>query len=96
MCVLRDVLLPAELKLVEMGERQCGRESRVAFQAATASEFIEHVEEITSCKVIRFASGIDPDANVVFECFYFEPLQSGGDCSGTLAAEDAGELGQNS
>jgi uncharacterized protein YbcI len=96
MCVLRDVLLPAELKLVEMGEQQRVRESRVAFQAATASEFIEHVEKITSRKVAGFASGIDPDANVVFECFYFEPLQTGSDGNGTLAAEGAGELGQNS
>jgi len=23
--------------------------------------------------VIGFASGVDPDANMVFECFYFEP-----------------------
>ena len=90
MCVLRDVLLPAELKLVELGEQQRVRESRVAFQAATASEFIEHVEEITSRKVIGFASGIDPDANIVFECFYFEPRESSGNGDGMLTAERPG------
>src|SRR5687768_14481882 len=93
MCVLHDVLLPAELKMVEIGEHQRVRESRVAFQVATASDFIERVEEITSRKVAGFASGIDPDANIVFQCFYFEPLEPMSDGNGTLAAEGAGELG---
>jgi len=92
MCVLREALLPAELKMVKMGDHQRVRESRTAFQAATASDFVERVEEIVSRKVIGFASGIDPNANIVFECFYFEPLQSGADGNGTLAREHASEL----
>ena len=88
MCTLRDVLLPAELKMVEMGSRERVRDSRVAFQAATQAEFIAAVEQIVHRKVVAFASGIDPDANVVFECFYFEPRASGSDGNGdgTLAA----------
>ena len=81
-CVLRDVLLPAELKMVEMGSRERVRESRVAFQAATQAEFIAAVEQIVHRKVVAFASGIDPDANVVFECFYFEPRASASDGNG--------------
>ncbi len=92
MCVLRDVLLPAELKMVEMGDGQRVRESRTAFQAATASDFVARVEEIVFRKVIGFASAVDPDSNIVFECFYFEPLQSGADGDGTFAAERAGDL----
>jgi uncharacterized protein YbcI len=92
MCVLRDVLLPAELKMVQMGDRQRVRESRTAFQAATANDFVARVEEIVSRKVIGFTSAVDPDSNIVFECFYFEPLQSGADGDGTPAAERAGEL----
>jgi uncharacterized protein YbcI len=92
MCVLREALLPAELKMVELGDHQRVRESRTAFQAATASDFVERVEEIVSRKVIGFASGIDPNANIVFECFYFEPLQSGADGDGALAPEHASEL----
>jgi hypothetical protein len=34
--------------------------------------------------VIGFASAVDPDANIVFECFYFEPRESGSDGDGTL------------
>ena len=88
-CVLRDVLLPAELKLVELGSQERVRESRVAFQAATQAEFIAAVEQIVSRKVVAFASGIDPDANVVFETFCFEPRESGNDSNGTLAAQGA-------
>jgi uncharacterized protein YbcI len=81
-CVLREVLLPAELKLVEMGSQERVRESRVAFQAATASDFIAAVEQIVYRKVRAFASGIDPDNNVAFETFLFEPRESSGNDNG--------------
>jgi uncharacterized protein YbcI len=77
-CVLEDVLLPAERKLVELGDLGRVRESRTSFQVATETEFIEAVERIVSRKVRSFASAIDPVANVVFENFDFEPRGSGG------------------
>jgi uncharacterized protein YbcI len=73
-CVLEDVLLPAERKMVEMGDQQRVRESRVAFQAATASEFVTAVEQIVHREVRAFASGIDPDHDVVFETFFFKSV----------------------
>jgi uncharacterized protein YbcI len=94
MCVLHNVLLPAELKMVEMGSQERVRDSRAAFQAATEAEFIASVEQIVHRRVVAFASGVDPNANVVFECFYFQP-HSGSDGNGTLAAERAGELGED-
>ena len=72
-CVLHEVLLPAERKLVEMGSQDRVRDSRVAFQAATASEFTSAVEQLVDRKVRAFASGVDPDSDVVFETFLFEP-----------------------
>ena len=78
MCVLENVLLPAELKLVELGERGRVRESRIAFQAATQPEFVAAVEQILHRKVRAFGSAVDPAANVVFEAFYFEPRESDG------------------
>ena len=78
-CVLEDVLLPAELKMVEMGDQNRVRDARVAFQAATQAEFVTAVEQIVYRKVRAFASGVDPDSNVVFECFAFEPHQQDGD-----------------
>ena len=72
-CVLHEVLLPAERKLVEIGSQDRVRDSRVAFQAATASEFTSAVEQLVDRKVRAFASGVDPDSDVVFETFLFEP-----------------------
>jgi len=85
-CVLNDVLLPAERKMVELGHRARVRESRISFQAATETEFVSAVQEILDRKVRAFASGVDPDANVVFETFSFEPSESAGNGRGRLTA----------
>jgi len=75
-CVLEDVLLPAERKLVALGQQASVREHRGAFQAATAEDFIVAIERIVYRKVRAFASAIDPDANTVFENYQFEPRAS--------------------
>jgi len=80
-CVLEEALLPAELKMVEIGDEERVRESRVAYQVATAADFIAAVEQIVYRKVRAFASGIDPENNVVFENFLLEPRESDGDRS---------------
>jgi uncharacterized protein YbcI len=72
-CVLEDVLLPAERKLVGLGEAQRVREQRLAFQVATEAEFVSTVEAIVERKVRSFASAVDTDANVAYEVFYLEP-----------------------
>jgi|SRR5215218_1158789 len=76
LCVLQDVLLPAERKLVELGNADHVRASRVAFQAATEGEFVAAVEAIVDRTVRAFASGVDAHKNVVFESFYFTPSGS--------------------
>jgi len=85
-CVLEDALLPAELKLVAMGHQDRVRESRMSFQVATAADFVSAVEQIVYRKVRAFASAVDPDMNVVFETFYFEPSESGSNGDGALQA----------
>jgi uncharacterized protein YbcI len=71
--ILEDSLLPAERTMVEMGEHQRVRESRMFLQVASQEQFIQAVEELVSRKVRAFSSAIDPDAGVVFEVFGFEP-----------------------
>jgi uncharacterized protein YbcI len=73
LCVMDDALLPAEHKMVAMGEQQRVRESRMFFQVATAAQFIETVERITGRTIRAFASSTDPDQGVVMESFVFEP-----------------------
>ena len=50
-CVLEGGLLAAERKMVELGDVARVRETRVAFQAATESEFVAAVERIFYRKV---------------------------------------------
>jgi uncharacterized protein YbcI len=90
MCVLEGALLPAERKLVALGDADRVRESRTSFQVATQAEFIAAVERIVDRKVRSFASAIDPIANVVFENFDFEPLDSRADAPQALAVLQAG------
>jgi uncharacterized protein YbcI len=72
LCVMDDALLPAERTMVEMGEQQRVRESRMFLQVATADQFIATVESITGRTVRAFASASDPDHGVVMETFIFE------------------------
>jgi uncharacterized protein YbcI len=73
-CVLTDVLLPAELAMVQMGDQQRVRETRTYLQVATVKQFTEAVEQITGRTVRAFASASDPDHNTVFEVFDLEPV----------------------
>jgi uncharacterized protein YbcI len=50
-CTLEDALLPAERTMVEMGEHQRVRESRVFLQVASQDEFIAAVEALVPRKV---------------------------------------------
>jgi uncharacterized protein YbcI len=78
---LDDSLLPAERMMVEMGEHNRVRESRMFLQVASQEQFIEAVEHLVSRKVRAFSSAIDPGAGVVFEVFSFEPEDTDGDGS---------------
>src|SRR3954447_15385841 len=77
-CVLEDALLPAERAMVEMGEAQRVRESRMWFQSATTRRFVEAVEGIVQRTVYSFGSASDPEQGVVMEIFVFEPEPDGG------------------
>ena len=83
-CVLEDALLPAERKLVALGEASRVRESRGAFQAATETEFIAAAERILCRKVRAFASAVDPNNDVIFEVFALVPDGSGGAVDGRV------------
>jgi uncharacterized protein YbcI len=75
--VLDDALLPAEVRMVELGEANRVSETRVAYQSATREKFAAAVEQILYRKVASFASAVDPATGVVFEVFTFEPEDGG-------------------
>jgi uncharacterized protein YbcI len=72
--ILEDTLTPAERNLVEMGEHQRLRDTRMFFQYATVREFCEPVERITGRKVRAFSSGVDTEVEgLAVETFVLHP-----------------------
>jgi uncharacterized protein YbcI len=76
-CTLENTFTPAERSLVEMGEHQRLRDTRMYFQAATADRFTGVVERVTGRKVRSFLSGLDADKDVCAEVFYLEHRPDG-------------------
>jgi uncharacterized protein YbcI len=72
--VLESTFTPAERNLLEMGEHERLRETRMFFQYATVREFCAAVEHITGRKVRAFVSGLDTEADgLAVETFLLHP-----------------------
>src|SRR3954451_16315002 len=76
-CSLENTFTPAERSLVEMGEYQRLRDTRLYFQSATSDKFTQIVERVTGRKVRAFISGLDPAADLCSEVFYLEDGHTG-------------------
>jgi uncharacterized protein YbcI len=74
LATIENSLTPAERNMLDLGEDQRVRESRMFFQHASERDFSETVEQITGRKVRSFVSGIDTKHDVSSEVFYFEPV----------------------
>jgi uncharacterized protein YbcI len=83
-CTLEHSLTPAEKRLVEMGEHQRLRDTRMYFQHATERQFRETVERLTGRPVRAFISGIDTCVDVSSEVFH---LGRQGEPPGPIAAD---------
>jgi uncharacterized protein YbcI len=83
-CTLEDSFTPAERTLVEMGEHQRMRDTRLYFQHATEEEFRGTIERLLNRRVRAFLSGLDTVADVSAEVFYLE--REGADPSAAPAA----------
>jgi uncharacterized protein YbcI len=71
---LEDTLTPAERRLVELGEHQRLRDTRMVFQYASVPEFCRPVERLTGRKVRSFLSSIDTLADgLSVETFILHP-----------------------
>jgi uncharacterized protein YbcI len=77
-CTLEHTFTPAERSLVEMGEHQRLRDTRLYFQAATSDKFRGVIERVTGRKVRAFISGLDAEVDICSEVFYLEPGQAPG------------------
>lgn len=76
LCTLENTFTPAEQALVELGEDQRLRDTRMFFQYAIRAQFVKAVEQITGRTVRGFVSGVDVEKDIASELFYLEPIES--------------------
>ena len=69
---LEDSFTPAERRMVEMGEDQRLRDTRLFFQHAMEKSFCAVIERLLKRKVRAFVSGTDAAQDVSAEVFYLE------------------------
>jgi hypothetical protein len=59
--------------MVQLGEHQRLRDTRLFFQHATEAEFVATVERILKREVRGFISGVDTTMDISAEVFYLDP-----------------------
>jgi uncharacterized protein YbcI len=83
LCVLEDILTPAERTLVGVDNAEQVRATRNAFQDAVGPDFITIVEEATGRRVRAYVSQIHVEPDLVAELFLFEPDGDGSPSEGS-------------
>lgn len=89
---LRDVYLTVERTLIERGQQNTVRQTRMTFQQAMYREFVEAIEQITDRKVTAFVSEVITCPEAVLEIFYLESEQDRNERLARELREDSGEI----
>jgi uncharacterized protein YbcI len=71
-CVMHEIFTTAEQTLIEAGQKDLVRDTRVAYQAALAEDFKAVVEEALGRRVLTYQSQIVFDPPASFEFFILE------------------------
>jgi uncharacterized protein YbcI len=71
-CFLENTSMPVERTLIDAGETEAVRETRLAFQRAMESRFVATVEEISGRKVRAFLSQVSLNPDISVEVFVLE------------------------
>ena len=74
MCVMRDVFTTVERTLVDAGEAEKVRATRLAFQDAMGDRFVQAIEEVIGRRVVGFTSQVLVDQDVAIEVFVLEDV----------------------
>jgi uncharacterized protein YbcI len=89
---LRDVYLTVERTLIDRGQANTVRQTRLTFQQAMFQEFVTAVEEATGRKVCSYVTESITSPEAVLEIFYLEPFDEVKARLEREALEDAGSL----
>jgi uncharacterized protein YbcI len=76
-CFLENTFIPVERTLIDAGENDAVRETRLAFQRAMASRFTEMIEGITGRKVRAFLSQVSLTPDISVEVFVLDAGAAG-------------------
>jgi uncharacterized protein YbcI len=71
-CVMHEIFTTAEQTLIDAGEKDLVRDTRIAFQTALAADFKGVVEEALGRRVLTYQSQIVFDPAASFEFFILE------------------------
>jgi uncharacterized protein YbcI len=71
-CIMGDVFTTVERTLIDAGEHDKVRETRLAFRDAMQGRFTETIEEIVGRRVLGFTSQVLVDQDVAIEVFVLE------------------------
>jgi uncharacterized protein YbcI len=71
-CFLENSFMPVERTLLDAGENEAVRETRLAFQRAMKERFVGVVEEISGRKVRAFLSQVSLQPDISVEVFVLE------------------------
>jgi uncharacterized protein YbcI len=71
-CVMHEIFTTAEQTLIEAGERDLVRQTRIAYQTAMADEFKSVVSDALDRRVLTYQSQIVFDPPASFEFFMLE------------------------
>jgi uncharacterized protein YbcI len=72
MCVMSDVFTTVERTLIDAGEPDKVRETRLAFQDAMRDRFTEAIEQIVGRRVLGFTSQVLTDQDAAIDVFVLE------------------------
>ncbi len=89
---LRDAYLTVERTLIDRGQTNMVRQTRLTFQQAMYREFVTAIEQITGRKVASYVSESITSPEAILEIFYLEPPAARAPRLEREAREDAGEL----
>jgi uncharacterized protein YbcI len=89
---LRDAYLTVERTLIDRGQVNTVRQTRLTFQQAMFTEFLDAIERATGRKVRSYASETITSPEAILEIFYLEPFADVAERLKREAAEDAGQL----
>ena len=71
-CFLENTFMPVEVTLIDAGESDAVRQTRLAFQRAMESRFKSTIEELTGRKVRAFLSQVSLNPDLSVEVFVLE------------------------